>query len=99
MKNRKIYRASFILDMRGGSESVDAISARLRNIVVDLGGDVKELKKLGQKTFERAVDKKYLCGEYVQIAFCAESSIPAAIREKLKLDRTVNRVFIENCGA
>ncbi|MDR3273784.1 MAG: 30S ribosomal protein S6 [Puniceicoccales bacterium] len=97
MKNKKNYRASFILDMRGCSEPIDAIFTKLRGIVTDFGGDIREFKALGQKTFERAVNKRYLSGEYVQIAFGADSSAPTAIREKLRLDKTINRVFIENC--
>jgi small subunit ribosomal protein S6 len=97
MKDRKNYRASFVLDMRSCPDSVDAISDKLREVIADLGGDVTEFKNLGQKTFERAIDKKYPCGEYLQFTFRAGPDVPAGIKEKLRLDKTVNRVFIESC--
>jgi small subunit ribosomal protein S6 len=83
--------------MRGYSESVDAVVGKLTGVVTDFGGDIRELKNLGQQIFARAIDKKYPGGEYVQITFEADSSVPAAIREKLRLDKTINRVFIESC--
>ncbi|MDR0595746.1 MAG: 30S ribosomal protein S6 [Puniceicoccales bacterium] len=97
MTNKKNYRVSFILDMRGYSEPVDTIFAKLKNTVTDVGGIIKDFKPLGQKVFERAVDKKFPSGEYVQIYLEGDSGVPAAIRGKLRLDKTINRVFIENC--
>jgi small subunit ribosomal protein S6 len=83
--------------MRGYTEPIDTIFAKLRDVVTGLGGNILDFKTLGQKVFERAVDKKYLAGEYVQITFETDPSVPAAIKEKLRLDKTINRIFIESC--
>jgi ribosomal protein S6 len=84
--------------MRGYSEPIDTIFDKLKNVVTDFGGNIKEFKNLGQQVFARATDKKYLSGEYVQVAFEGDSSVPAAIMEKLRLDKTINRIFIESCS-
>lgn len=97
MENKKNYKASFILDLRGYADSIDTIFDKLKNMIVDLGGEISEFKNLGQKEFERVVDKKYTSGAYVQILFSGLTSMPRAIKEKLKLDKTINRIFIENC--
>jgi small subunit ribosomal protein S6 len=76
---------------------METIFNKLSGIISDLGGEISDFKNLGQKTFEYAVDKKYLSGEYLQISFEADARAPASIREKLRLDKTINRVFIESC--
>ena len=81
--------------MSGTSDSLDTISNKLRDIIVNLGGNIGELKNLGMKDFRRAVNKKFPAGEYVQIFFSSDTNVPAGIKEKLKLDKTVNRTFIE----
>jgi small subunit ribosomal protein S6 len=83
--------------MRGYSEPIDTVFDKLKGVVADFGGDIREFKNLGQQTFARATNRKYLSGEYVQITFEGDSGVPAAIREKLRLDKTINRVFIESC--
>lgn len=95
MDNQRKYKASFILDLRGYSDPMETIFDKLKNIITDLGGEIEDFKNLGQKEFQYVVDRKYPSGAYVQILFSALASVPAAIKEKLKLDKTINRIFIE----
>ncbi|MDE6432538.1 MAG: 30S ribosomal protein S6 [Opitutales bacterium] len=97
MNNKRSYRASFILDLRGYSDPIETIFDKLKNIISGLGGEINDFKNLGQKEFQYAVDKKYTNGTYIQVLFSALSGVPAAIKEKLKLDKTINRIFIEVC--
>ncbi len=97
MENRK-YKASFILDMRNCTETIDDVTSKLQNVIVSLGGSVIDTKNLGQKSFEYVVDKKFPNGIYVQIDFESASGVPAALTEKLSLYKSVNRVFIEKAA-
>ena len=97
MENKRNYRASFILDLRGYSDPMETIFDKLKNLISSLGGEINDFKDLGQREFQYAVDKKYTSGAYIQILFSALSNVPTAIKEKLKLDKTINRIFIEAC--
>lgn len=97
MDDKRNYRASFILDLRGYSDPMETIFDKLKNLISSLGGEISDFKDLGQREFQYAVDKKYTSGAYIQILFSALSNVPAAIKEKLKLDKTINRIFIEAC--
>lgn len=76
---------------------METIFDKLKTLIGELGGEINDFKNLGQKEFQYAVDKKYTSGTYIQILFSALSNVPAAIKEKLKLDKTINRIFIEAC--
>lgn len=95
MEEIREYTASFILDMRGNTDTVDAVKDRLVALISELGGQVSNVENLGQKDFERVADKKFSNGIYIQIMFSGNPSIPEGIRTKLQLDRTINRIFIE----
>ncbi len=97
MENKRNYKASFILDLRGYGEPIETIFDKLKNVISNLGGEIIDFSSLGRKDFKYAVDKKYTSGMYIQILFSALASVPKAIKEKLKLDKTINRIFIEVC--
>jgi small subunit ribosomal protein S6 len=96
MSDTRKYSASFILDVRGCVDTIDAISTRLSGVIVSLGGHVSSTENLGQKNFERVANRKFSNGIYVKIDFEGPPSVPGGIRSKLKLDRTVNRMLIES---
>jgi small subunit ribosomal protein S6 len=96
MNDEKEYAASFILDMRGCTETVDFIIQKLSRIIVDLGGQVSQVENLGQKNFERVANRKFSSGIYLKISFSGPSGVVEGIRSKLKLDKTINRILIES---
>ncbi len=90
------YKATFILDTRKYTESVDSLIDKLKGVVEAVHGVVKDVKNHGTKDFLRAVDRKFPAGIYLELDFEGPATAPAALNEKLKLDRTVNRIFIES---
>lgn len=96
MRELRKYTASFILDMRGCTDTVEMVMDRLANLVVELGGKVSEKINLGQKMFERTRSKNFQNGLYIQIKFEGEPSICEGIKSKLKLDKIINRILIEH---
>ena len=48
-----------------------------------------------QKEFSRVVDRKFPSGLYVQFHFEGPVTAPTAFREKLRLDRTINRLLVQ----
>ena len=47
------------------------------------------------REFARAADRRFTQGHYVEIYFEGEGELPATLKEKLKLDKRINRIFIE----
>lgn len=93
-KTLRNYRATFLLDMRNYQNPVETLIERLTNVIETVGGTVIKVKNLGQKDFARVTDRKFPAGIYVDVDFSGPSEAPAAIKEKLKLDRAVNRILI-----
>ncbi len=92
--NDNKYKATFILDTRGYSEPVEALVEKLKGTIESAGGKVGKVENLGQKTFARTTDRTFPEGIYIGISFEGASALPAQIKEKLRLDKTVNRVLI-----
>jgi len=94
--NNKKYKATFILDTRGYSESVESLIEKLKSVVESANAKITAVENLGQKTFVRTTDRKFPAGIYVQIEFEGPPTANSAIKEKLRLDKTVNRILIES---
>jgi ribosomal protein S6 len=92
---RRPYRVSLILDLRGSAESPEAAIERLKEILQSIDCKVTEVENLGQREFSRAVDRNFLNGLYVQFHFEGPVNSPAAFAEKLRLDRTVDRIMVQ----
>jgi small subunit ribosomal protein S6 len=92
---KNTYRASFILDTRTYQDSVESLIARLSEIITQLGGEVKKVDELGQKDFVRVTDRHFPAGLYVQVTFDGPHTAPSALQERVRLDKTVNRVMVQ----
>lgn len=93
---KRDYRATMILDTRGYQESVETLTENIKNKFTEAGADISDVKNLGQFRFERAVDRKFPEGLYLQIAFTAMTNVPEILKSKFQLDHTVNRLLIES---
>ena len=93
--NTRNYRATFILDQRGQEETIDQMIAAVQQEIAAVEGAVTHVENLGKRDFARVTDVKNPAGHYVQIDFTAPSSTPAALKDRLRLNRTVYRTFVE----
>ena len=90
------YRASFILDNRGKEETVDQIVDGVKKVIAEVKGEVTAVESIGKKDFARVTDKKLTGAHYVHINFSAPADAPANLREKLRLNGSVYRTFIQS---
>jgi small subunit ribosomal protein S6 len=90
------YRASFILDNRGKEETIDQIVEGIKKVIVEVKGEVAAVENIGKKDFARITDKKLTGAHYVQITFSGPAGVPAQLREKLRLNGSVYRTFIQS---
>jgi len=93
--NNRNYRASFILDNRGKEESIDQIVEGVTKVIAEVKGEVTGVENIGRKDFVRVTDKKMTSGAYVHISFAGPADSPAQLREKLRLNQSVYRTFIQ----
>lgn len=90
------YRISFILDMRGLEETAADLIQFLKETAASLGAEVTKDDDLGIRDFERTPDGRFTNGQYVLLEVQAGPEFPAALKEKLRLDRRVHRIFVES---
>ena len=93
---KRNYRATFILDNRGKEESIDQIVDGVKTEIAAVKGEVTAVETLGKKDFVRVTDKKLTGASYVQINFSGPADAPAHLRERLRLNGSVYRTFIQN---
>lgn len=92
---KRNYRATLILDNRGKEDSVDQIVDVVKKDIVAVEGEVGVIENLGRKDFIRVTDKKFTGAPYVQISFTAPPSAPAKLKERLRLNQSVYRIFLQ----
>lgn len=92
--NNKKYKATFILDTRGYNDPVETLIEKVKGVIESANCKVLSVSNLGQKTFARATDRAFPAGIYVEFLFEGPTSANNTIKEKLRLDKTVNRVLV-----
>ena len=85
-----------ILDTRNYQDSVETLIENIKSKMAETGAVIGKVVNKGQIKFQRAVDRKFPSGLYLQVAFQGPATTPAQIRSKFSLDGTINRIFIEN---
>ncbi len=90
------YRATFILDNRGKEDTVDQIVDGVKKVIAEVNGEVTAVENIGKKDFVRVTDKKFTSANYVHVSFSGPAESPANLREKLRLNGSVYRTFIQS---
>jgi len=90
------YRATFILDNRGKEETIDQIVDGVKKVIAEVKGEVSAVESIGRRDFIRVTDKKLTGAHYVHINFSGPAEAPRNLREKLRLNGSVYRTFIQS---
>ncbi|ACB75569.1 30S ribosomal protein S6 [Opitutus terrae] len=93
---KRSYRASFILDNRGKEDSIEQIIDGVKEVIAAVHGEVTAVENLGKKDFVRVTDRKMTSGAYVQISFNGPAEAPAHLKERLRLNGSVYRTFVQS---
>ena len=94
--NKRNYRATFILDNRGKEDSVEQIIEGVKQEITALQGEITAVENLGKRDFACVTDAKLPGAAYVQISFSATGEGPAQLKERLRLNGSVYRTFIQS---
>ena len=93
--SKRNYRALFILDNRGQEDSIEKLIENIKGELQAVGAEVTATEDLGRKDFARVTDPAFPGAPYVQMDFSSEPTVPAQIKERLRLNRIVYRTFIQ----
>ncbi|MDR0340079.1 MAG: 30S ribosomal protein S6 [Puniceicoccales bacterium] len=92
---RRNYRVTVIFDAREQQESPDEMRDRVGKLMESIGAELSASESLGTKAFARCRSKKFREGAYASYLLAAEPSFDEGLLSRLRLDRTVNRTFVE----
>ncbi len=90
----KKYTATFILDTRSYNDPVETLVDNIKGVMESVGCKIESVENMGQRTFVRTPDRKFPAGIYVQVKFEGPSNANSQIKEKLRLDKTVDRILV-----
>ena len=91
----KNYKATFILDLRESEDDSQKVLADITELLSSIGAQATEGEDLGMRDFARSADRRYTQGHYLEVRFAGPSATPATLKEKLRLDKRINRIFVE----
>lgn len=89
------YKTTFILDLRESKDDSVKVLADLTELLGSLGATVSDGVDLGMRDFARAADRRFAQGHYLEMHFSSAGDVPAQLKEKLRLDKRINRIFVE----
>ena len=93
--SKKNYLATIVCDPRGADGSSDEMIPKLSEIIRDSDGEVTKVENLGTHDFAYPQQKQMHSGVYLQFEISAGPSMPDRLKEKLKLEKKIDRVLIE----
>ncbi len=93
---KRNYRATFILDNRGKDDTIEQIIEGVKKEINAVQGDVTAVENLGKKDFARVTDPKLTGAAYVQMNFSAPAQGPSQLRDRLRLNHSVYRTFVQS---
>ena len=92
---KKNYLATIVCDPRGADGSSDEMIPKLSEIIRDSEGEVTKVENLGTHDFAYPQKNHMQSGVYLQFEISADPLMPDRLKEKLKLEKKIDRVLIE----
>ncbi len=90
------YKTTFILDLRESKDDSAKVLSDLAELLGSLGATVSASEDLGILEFARKADRRFSQGHYLQMLFSSPGIVPSQLKEKLRLDKRINRIFVES---
>lgn len=85
-----------ILDLRGYDEPIETLMDSIKETMTELGASVQSIENLGVKEFAQTPDKRFTNGHYLKARIEAPTDFNERFKEKMRLDRRIHRIFLEN---
>ncbi len=94
-ETKRPYRATFVIDTRKFEGATEDLVSKLSEVVTSVGGEAIAADDTGSRNFVRQSHKGADGGRFVILTFDGPPEAPAQIQDKVRLDRTVDRVLVE----
>ena len=89
------YSATIVVDPSGSDGSTSEMIPKLSEVIAQSDGEVTKVQELGQHDFAYPSKKKISRGTYLQFELSGTPETPQKIKEKLRLEKKVDRILIE----
>jgi len=93
--NKKNYLATIVFDPRGSDGTTDEMIPRLSEVISESDGEVIKVENQGNHEFSYPQKKGLTSATFLQFEIAGLPTTPDSIKEKLKLEKKVDRVLIE----
>ena len=93
--NKRNYLATIVYDARGADGSSDEMIPKLSEIIRQVDGEVTKVDNQGSRDFIYPTSKDVTSGTYLQFEIESDPEMPIRLKEKLKLEKKVDRILIE----
>ena len=93
--NKRNYLATIVFNAKGADGSSDEMIPKLSEIIRQAEGEVTKVENQGNHDFIYPQSKDMTVGTYLQFEIEADPELPIRLKEKLKLEKKVDRVLIE----
>ena len=93
--NKRNYLATIVYDARGADGSSDEMIPKLSEIISQVDGEVTKVDNQGSRDFVYPQSKDVTSGTYLQFEIESDPEMPIRLKEKLKLEKKVDRILIE----
>ena len=84
-----------VFDPKGSDGSTDEMIPKLSEIIVSVDGDVKKVENQGSHDFAYPQKGKLNTGVYLQFEISGDPEMPTRLKDKLRLEKKVDRVLVE----
>lgn len=95
MKPRN-YLATIVIDPSGSAGSSSEMIPKLSEVIAQSDGEVTKVQELGQHSFAYPTKKNFTQGTYLQFEITGKPETPKIIKNKLRLEKKVDRILIES---
>ena len=93
--NKRNYLATIVFNAKGADGTSDEMIPKLSEIIRQAEGEVTKVENQGNHDFIYPQSKDMITGTYLQFEIEADPELPLRLKEKLKLEKKVDRVLIE----
>jgi|TARA_B100001250_G_scaffold279334_1_gene241727 ribosomal protein S6 len=93
--NKRNYLATIVYDAHGADGASDEMIPRLSEIIRDVEGEVTKVENQGSHDFAYPQSKEVKAGTYLQFEISGDTEMPVRLKDKLRLEKKVDRVLIE----
>jgi len=93
--NTRNYLATIVVDPRGAEGASNEIIPKLSEAILESEAEVLKVEEQGNFEFAYPQQKQLSSGSYIQFEYKGSTNSPRLLKERLRLEKKVDRLIIE----